>query len=396
MTRRSCAVALAAILGRNLIAAQSGPSSTTSDSVAHPRPPNESPAPQQPPPESKTAIRVNVDLVNVLFSVRRKKSGELVANLTKDDFTVFEEGKEQTITRFSRDTDLPLELGLLIDVSRSQTRLIGDEREAASKFVTGVMRPKDEAFLLSFGHDTMLEQDFTASAQDMEAALKRVQPDAPEEREGGRGGRGGSGGGGGGWPGGGGGGGVHFPGGGGGWPGGGGGRRGGGRPGGSGQDHHGGTKLYDAIYLASTEELAHKTGRKALFLITDGNDRGSYYTRDQAVEAAQRADAIIYSLYYVDENIEKFERRRDAADVGLTILKRMADETGGRTFTIDKKHTLQQAFADIQEEMRSQYALAWKPANTDAAGGFHTIEVRPKNADLTVQARKGYYASVSR
>ena len=126
-------------------------------------------------------------LVNVLFSVRRK-SGELVPNLTREDFTVLEDGKEQAIAQFSRDTEFTLELGLLIDVSRSHARLMGDERDAASKFISSVMRPKDEAFLLSFGHDSELEQDFTGSAGTMEAALKHITADAAESSE-----RGGSG-----------------------------------------------------------------------------------------------------------------------------------------------------------------------------------------------------------
>jgi len=384
MTRRNCAVTLAALLGYRLL-----PAGQSTDTVSRPRP-----AEQTPPPEPatsaepKTAIRVNVELVNVLFSVRGK-NGELVSNLTKDDFTVLEDGKEQAIAQFSRDTNLPLELGLLIDVSRSQTRLMGDEREAASKFISSVMRPKDEAFLLSFGHDTTLEQDFTGSASDMEAALKRIKVDAGEAGD--RGGRGN--GGGGGYPGGGGGG-VGWPGGGGRFPGGGGGgRRGGGHDGTSQGAHHGGTKLYDAIYLASNDELSTKTGRKALFLITDGNDRGSYYTRSQAIEAAQRADTIIYSIYYADAGEERFGRRSDDTGEGLAALKHMSDETGGRTFTVDKKHTLMQAFTDIQEEMRSQYAVAWKPPNTAQSGEYRTIELRPKDTDYVVQARRGYYAA---
>jgi VWFA-related protein len=389
MTRRSWAIALAAFLGRNLLrAGQNGPGSASSDTVAHPRPAGEAPPPAA--AERKTAIRVNVELVNVLFSVRKKQGGELVPNLTKDDFTVLEDGKEQTVSQFSRDTDLPLKLGLLIDVSRSQTRLMGDERDAASKFISSVLRPKDEAFLLSFGRDTTIEQDFTDSAQAMEAALKRVKVDSAEQQSGGGGGGGypGGGGGGGGWPGGGGGG----------WPGGGGGgRRGGGHRGSQGQGgHHGGTKLYDAIYLASNDELSSKTGRKALLLITDGNDRRSYYTRSQAIEAAQRADAIIYSIYYADTGEQRFGQRADDGGAGLAGLKRMSEETGGRAFTVDKKHPLQQAFTDIQEEMRSQYAVAWKPANTERNGEYREIEVRARNADYVVQARKGYYATAGK
>jgi len=378
MTRRSCALALTALLGRNL--PRAGQNAPSSDTVARPRPTAETPPSTEaapppsesapPPAEPKTSIRVDVELVNVLFSVRKKESGELVGNLTKDDFTVLEEGKEQTIAQFSRDTDLPLKLGLLIDVSRSQTRLLGDERNAASKFISSVMRARDEAFLISFGKDTTLEQDFTQSAARMEEALKRVQGDS------GYGGRSG-----GGSPGGGGGGGR---------PGGGGGGRRGGH--GTGQSQsHGGTKLYDAIYLACHDELSAKAGRKAILLITDGNDRGSYYTRSKAVEAAQRADTIVYSIYYVDTGLQHFGRADDDS-AGFAGLRDMAFETGGRTFIIDKKHTLQEAFADIQDEMRSQYAIAWKPAGTDHAGAFREIEVRPKSGDYLVQARKGYYA----
>jgi VWFA-related protein len=231
------------------------------------------------------------------------------------------------------------------------------------------MRAKDEAFLISFGKDTTLEQDFTQSAAKMEEALKRVQGDSGY---GGRGGGGSPGGGGGGWPG-----------------GGGGGRRGG--HGGGQSQSHGGTKLYDAIYLACHDELSSNAGRKAILLITDGNDRGSYYTRSKAVEAAQRADTIVYSIYYVDTGMQRFGRADDDS-AGFAGLRDMAYETGGRTFTIDKKHTLQEAFADIQDEMRSQYAIAWKPAGTDHPGVYREIEVRPKSGDYLVQARKGYYA----
>ncbi|MGD0616095.1 MAG: VWA domain-containing protein [Bryobacteraceae bacterium] len=379
MTRRSCAVALTALLGRNLLRA--GQNAPSSDTVARPRPAEEAPPPEStpPPPEPKTSIRVDVELVNVLFSVRKKESGELVGNLTKDDFTVLDDGKEQSIAQFSRDTDLPLKLGLLIDISRSQTRLLGDERNAASKFISSVMRVKDEAFLISFGKDTTLEQDFTQSAAKMEEALKRVQGDSGSGGRGGGGSPGG--GGGGGWPG---------SGGGGGWPGGGGGGRHSGH--GTGQSQsHGGTKLYDAIYLACHDELSSKAGRKAILLITDGNDRGSYYTRSKAVEAAQRADTIVYSIYYVDTGLQRFGHSDDDS-AGFAGLRDMAYETGGRTFTIDKKHTLQEAFTDIQDEMRSQYAIAWKPGGTERAGAFREIEVRPKSGDYLVQARKGYYA----
>ena len=384
MTRRDCGIALAAFLGRNLLrGGQEGPA--PSDTISPRRP---APAVSSTPPDGDkpAPIRVNVQLVNVVFSVRKTQGGALVPNLTRDDFTVFEDGKEQTIAQFSRDTDLALHLGLLIDVSRSEARLIGDEREAASKFFAGVMRLGDEAFLLSFGRDTTLEKDFTESVPELQAALKNVKVDSGYE-----GGRSGGGRSGGGYPGGGG-----WPGGGGGWPGGGG-RRRGGYPGGQGQgEHHrAGTKLYDAVSLASTDEFAAKAGRKVMVLITDGNDRGSHFSLDQAIESAQRADAIVYSLYYADTErggYGRYERREQDTGAGIAGLRRLARETGGRLFIIDKKNTLATAFADIQQETRSQYSLAWKPANAGTNSDYHEIEVRPKNAEYTVQARKGYYS----
>jgi len=386
MTRRNCSIGLAAFLGGTLLrGGQEGPA--PSDTISPRRPASAAPpeTPQTPADAGKPpTIHVDVRLVNVVFSVRKGQGGALVPDLTQDDFTVFEDGKPQSIAQFSRDTDLALHLGLLIDVSRSEARLIGDERDAASKFFASVMRPKDEAFLLSFGRDTTLEKDFTESVPALQAALKNVKIDSGNEQ-------GGRGGGGGGYPGGGGG----YPGGGGGWPGGGGGRRRGGYPGGQGQQHRGGTKLYDAICLACTDEFTGKSGRKAMVLITDGDDRGSYYSLDQAIESAQRADTIVYSLYYADPErggYGGYGRREESNGTGIAGLRRLASDTGGRTFTIDKKNTLDKAFADIQQETRSQYSLAWKPASAATNGDYHEIEVRPKNADYKVQARKGYYS----
>jgi len=385
MTRRQCAIALTAFFGRNLLLGQEGPA--PSDTISPKRPAE--PAPASSPaaePDKPPTIHVSVQLVNVVFSVRKAHGGELVPGLSQDDFAVFEDGKPQAITQFSRDTDLALQLGLLIDVSRSEARLIGDERDAASKFFASVMRTRDEAFLLSFGHDTTLEKDFTGSVPDLQAALKNVKLDSGEQAGGNGGGRGGGypGGGGGGWPGGGGG-----------WPGGGGGRRRGGYPGGQGQgQHRGGTKLYDAICLACTDEMASRTGRKALILMTDGDDRGSYYTLDQAVENAQRTDAIVYSIYYADTERAGFGgygRRQEDRGAGKAGLERLANETGGRLFTIDKKSPLDKVFADLQQELRSQYSIAWKPANISTANDYHRIEVRPRKPEYTVQARQGYY-----
>ncbi len=341
--------------------------------------------------DASPVIRVDVDLVNVVFSVRKASNGELVPNLTKDDFLLFEDGKAQSIAHFSREVDLPFELGMLVDVSRSQTNLIDTEREAGSAFFSNVIRPHDEAFLLAFGKDTLLVQDFTSSVPKLRAGLDSLKVDAPTEmsRRGGYGNGGNGGGGGTGWPGGGG---LSWPGGG---MGRGGGNRGGSRNPGSGGPNHGkmkGTLLFDAIYLACTEEVAHKQGRKALLLITDGEDRGSYYTRGQAVESAQRADTILYSIYYSDPKASQRGRGSEPMN-GVEDLEKLSKETGGRMFKVSKDHTLADAFAELQAEMRSQYSLAYKSTNPDRNGEYREIEIRPRNSELSVQAKKGYYAT---
>lgn len=307
-------------------------------------------AAQKPAPadDQDQPIRVDVDLVNVLFSVRTKK-GELVPNLNKEDFAVYEDGKEQTIKAFTRESDLPLTLGLLVDVSASQQNLIEIERDAASSFFASVLRKKDMAFLIGFGHETQLLQDFTGSPRILQAALKDLRPDS-----------GGSGT-------------VINPG---------------------AIPQYGtpkGTLLYDAIYLASNEKLSQEVGRKALVLITDGADQGSFYKRDQAVEASQKADAMVYSIYYVDPYFYAQAGGFGGGDEGG--LRKMSDETGGHVFRVDKKHTLHDIFQALQEEMRNQYSIGYTSTNPTKDGTFRKLEIRSKNKDLKVQARKGYYAT---
>jgi len=305
------------------------------------------PPPDKPQQEEASSIKVEVNVVNVFFTVRNHQGG-LVGNLTKDDFTVFENGQKQDIRYFARETDLPFTMGLLIDVSPSQGNLIEIEKEAASQFFGSVLRPKDLAFLISFGGDTDLLQDYTNSPRLLRAGLNGLQVNASVS-------------------------GLH--------------------PGPVPTIYHPkGTVLYDAVYLASHDELHGQVGRKALILITDGEDEGSTYKIEDAIEQAQKADAIIYSIQYVDR---QFYYSHGAFYAGGSALSRMSQETGGRVFPVDRKHPLTEVFQEIQDEMRSQYAIAYTPANKARDGSYRKIEIRAGNKEYKVQARKGYYATPS-
>jgi VWFA-related protein len=300
-------------------------------------------------------LKINVDLVNVLFTVKTKKGGQLVPNLEQNNFKIYEDGKEQKILHFSRETDLPLTLGLLIDISASQERLIDIEKQAAAAFFSSVIRQKDEAFLISFGKDTELLQDYTNSPRALTAALQDLRGDGqtpmisrgpiPNVNTG------------------------PVP------------QIGDAK----------GTLLFDAIYLASNEKLKSEVGRKAMILITDGDDQGSTYKRPDAIEAAQRADAIIYSIYYVDHGF--YMQYGMGFGGGEGDLRRMSDETGGHVFTVDRKHPLNDVFKEIQDEMRNQYSIAYQPSNATRDGSFRHIEIKIDNPDYRVQARNGYYAT---
>lgn len=301
-------------------------------------------APQKPPEELPPPITVDVNVVNILASVRNKNGG-LVGNLTRDDFTVLEDGKAQTIKYFTRETDLPLTIGLLVDVSRSQERLIEIEKRAAVQFFSGVLRQKDLAFLISFGEEAELLQDSTSSPRLLESGLDGLHVRAPV-------------------------GGLH--------------------PGPVPTvSQPRGTVLFDAVYLAANEKLAREVGRKAIVLITDGVDQGSRMRREQAIEAAQKADAVVYSIYYVDPSAYGGFGFGFSGDGDL---RKMSEETGGRVFKVDRKHTLQDVFRDLQEEMRSQYAIGYTPLNERRDGSFRRVDLRVRDKDLKVQARKGYYA----
>lgn len=298
---------------------------------------------QQQGGEDLPSIKVSVDIVNILASVRDRK-GALVPNLEKDDFTILEDGKPQTIKYFTRETDLPLTIGLLVDVSASQGRLIEIEQSAASQFLAAVLRKKDEAFLISFGEEAELLQDYTNSTRLLNDGLKGLRVSSGV-------------------------GGLH--------------------PGPVPSTPRG-TVLYDAVYLAAAEKLRTEVGRKVIVVITDGVDQGSRLNINQAVEAAQKADAVIYSIDYSDPGF--YGPFAFGGGGGEGALHKLSDETGGHVFKVDRKHTLDQIFKELQDEMRSQYSIGYTPTNDSWDGSYRKLDIRLSNKDLKAQARKGYYA----
>lgn len=340
--------------------------------------------------QQKPDISVDVKLVNVLATVRNKK-GEIVRNLTKDDFTLEEDGRPQTIQYFSRETDLPLTLGLLVDTSMSQRSVLGQERTASYSFFDHMLREdKDKAFLIHFDHEVELLEDLTSSRQKLESALELIEN--PERDSSGGGYGGGQGGGGG---------------------------RGHGRGGGGG----GGTLLYDAVYLASNEIMKKQQGRKALIVLTDGVDHGSKESLDTAIESAQRADTLVYSILFSGEERGSGGggfggprmgggwpggggggwpgggggRRGGGGPRGETVdgkkvLQRLSHETGAQMYEVSKKESIEEIYARIEEELRHQYSIGYTPDRGNAEAGYHKIHLAAKQKDLIVQARDGYYS----
>ncbi|MBV9267624.1 MAG: VWA domain-containing protein [Acidobacteriaceae bacterium] len=345
-------------------------------------------------------------VVNVYATVRDKQ-GQIVRDLNKDDFDLKEDGRPQLIRYFSQQTDLPLTIGLLVDTSGSERRMIGTEKDASTAFLEQVMRPeKDNAFLIHFDHDVELLQDVTSSRPKLEKALDQL--DRPQwahtgdtqgndpDSNGGKGS-------GGGW-------GGH---------GGAGGYGGRGRHGGSGGFRHG-TALYDAVYLASHDVMKDQSGRKALMLLSDGQDSGSKVSLAEAITTAQRSDTLVYSIRIADEESENrgggvggpgmgrhggwggggmgrgggpYGRDSGNRPDGKKILQQISRETGGGYFEVSKKKTVGDIYRQIEEELRSQYSLGYTSDRADTEGGYRKIELTVRSRkNLVVQARDGYYA----
>src|SRR5271168_1384311 len=310
-------------------------------------------------------ISVNVKMVT-MFATVRDKHGALVRSLTKDDFVLEQDGHPQTISYFAPDSDLPLTLGLLVDTSMSQRRLLDQERDASHAFLDHLLREdKDKAFVIHFDREVELLQDLTSSRQKLEASLDQLGRPQFSQTSGSGGSSGGdpdstsSNGGGG----------------------------GGGRGSHGGYGGGGGTLLYDAVYLASDELMKKQQGRKALIILSDGVDHGSKETLEYAMESAQRADTIVYSILFKDDDAYQGGSRggfgfpggvgggmgrhgggghrrypQESRPDGKKILQQLSKETGGRFFEVTKKETIEQIYAEIDEELRNQYALGYTPA----------------------------------
>ncbi len=301
--------------------------------------------------QSMETLKVNVEVVQLFFNVK-DKHGALIPSLTKTDFDLFEDGKTQTIKYFKAESDLPLTLGIMIDSSGSMQRVLDMEKEVGASFLENILRPKDEAFVISFDTDITLLQDFTNSTSRLRKALNSAKISAPSVgcSSGPIGPQG------------------PIP-----------CSAGGTR----------GTALYDAVYLASHDELSHEVGRKAMILLTDGQDEGSKLKIKDAIEAAQKADAICYVLLIVDRSWGF----SGGGYYGSGEMKKLTQETGGRVIEVGNKvEKLRQAFEQISNELRSQYNIGYTPTNTVRDGNFRKVEIKPKQGEYKIQARSGYYA----
>ena len=307
-------------------------------------------APAMPVDQTPVAtFHVNVNLVDLFFTVK-DKHGELVPHLTQNDCKIFEDNVQQKLKSFVAENNLPLTLGILLDTSGSQIRLLPMEQEAGSEFLNRVMRPKDEAFLVSFDVNVDLLQDFTDSPRELAQSLNKAQINTAGGNGGGIPGLGG-----GPVP-------VSTP---------------------------KGTLLYDAIYLASTQKLSQETGRKALIILTDGEDEGSKTTLNGAVAAAQRNNVMIYVILLADKG---FYWSGGMGYYGYSAARKIADQTGGRLIDVGNNSAkLEAAFEQIEDELRTQYVATYTPSDTKLDGTFRHISVDCGKGNKA-QVRSGYYA----
>ncbi|MGD1212013.1 MAG: VWA domain-containing protein [Candidatus Acidiferrales bacterium] len=301
------------------------------------------PAEQQPQqlPQSAQPLQVQTTVVNV-FATIRDRHNAIITDLTKDDFKIYEDGVEQKVDYFAKEVNMPITLAILMDTSYSMHNILVAEQDAASRFVREVMRKRDEALVISFDTDVNLLADFTEDPSVLNRAIHRAQINVDASGIGGTGG--------------------------------------------TVQSRGGGTNLYDAIYLACHDELGSEAGRKAVVILSDAEDTGSRLSLEEAVEAAQRADAVIHVILISDYG--------ETSGVGPGVASKMSGETGGRVINVRNEKGLEKAFDVISEELRSQYVLGYYPLNPKRDGSFRKIKVDVSRPDVKILARKGYYAPV--
>jgi VWFA-related protein len=278
----------------------------------------------------------DVKVVNVLATVRNK-NGELVRGLTRDDFSLSENKRPQTIRYFAKESDLPLTLGLMVDTSASQRRVLDAERAACFHFLDRILRPnQDRVFIMQFDSAVVLRQPLTASRNRLDDALALTDSETSKQLQ---------------------------------------------------IQHGGGTLLYDAVVRASKEVMQTLKGRKALIVLSDGVGFGSEETIASAVEAAQAGETLAYSILFSDSGAYGM-----FAPDGKGVLERLSKETGGGFFEVSKKHSLEQIFDQIQEELRSQYSLGYVSDEPVRVSEFRGIELTARQKGLVVQARTKYWA----
>lgn len=300
---------------------------------------------QQQPSET---LKVNVNVVQLFFNVK-DKHGALIPNLTKDDFQVFEDGKPQTVKYFTAESNLPLTLGMMIDASGSQRNVLDMEKEVGAAFLKQVLTDKDEAYVMSFDVTADLLQDFTRDVHRLQKAMDGVKINT--------------------------------------------GFVGAGLPGSGGGpvpiSNPAGTVLYDAVYLSAHDMLSKEVGRKAMILLTDGQDEGSKLKIQDAIEAAQKADAIVYVLLCADRGGYFMS---GMSYNGEGEMDKLTKQTGGRVINVGNKFDkLREAFDQIASELRSQYNIGYTPTNIKLDGTYRKLEIKNKQ-NYKIQARAGYYA----
>ena len=294
---------------------------------------------EQQPPQSGGTLKVESKLVEVFATVRDRHNA-ILENLTKDDFKVSEDGVPQKITYFGKESDMPITLAILMDTSASMANILDAEKAAASSFVHEIMRKKDEAVVISFDTDEDLLADFTEDPVVLTHAINRAQINVDASGVGGTPGT--------------------VP------------------------SQSGGTNLYDAVYLACHDELGNEAGRKAIIVLSDAEDTGSKMNIDEAIESAQRADAVIHVILISDPGA--------TMGYGYGVAVQMARDTGGRVIPVHNDKTMNKAFDEIAEELRSQYVLGYIPSNTAHDGTYRKIKVETTQPGTKILSRKGYYA----